>query len=129
MEKKFSKGGKASKRPSKQRKYRANAPLHIKKKFFSSNLKKDLRRKYLRRNFPLRKGDTVKVLRGRFKGRSAKIGSLNLGKLRVYLEGVQVAKRDGTKANVHFDPSNLQITELQLEDRKRVKALERNLKK
>lgn len=127
--KKFSIGWKASKRPSKQRKYRMNAPLHVKRKFLSTNLSKPLRRKYLRRNFYVRKGDTVKVLRGKFKGRTSKISSLDMHKLRVFLEGVQVSKRDGTKANVHFDPSNLQITDLALEDKKRIRSLERKLKK
>lgn len=129
MAKKFSKKWKASKKPGKQRKYRANAPLHIKRKFISSHLSKELKRKYLRRSFPVCKGDMVKVLRGQFKGKRAKIASLDFAKLRVYLEGMQRLKKDGTKANVHFDPSNLQILELYLEDKKRIKALGRNLKK
>ena len=35
-----------SKQPRKQRKYRHNAPLHIKKKFISVNFTKELREKY-----------------------------------------------------------------------------------
>lgn len=129
MAKKFHKAWKASKQPSKQRKYRANAPLHIKRKFLSANLGKDLRRKYLRRSCILRKGDTVKVLRGRFRKRTAKIASFDIRRGKVYLENIQVNKKDGTKANVNFDPSNLQILELYLEDKKRIKALQRKLKK
>ena len=126
---KYNKKWKASKKPSKQRKYRINAPLHIKRKFLSANLTKPLRRKYLRRNFPLRKGDTIKVMRGKFKGKTGKVLTVNTRKSRVFLEGIQVAKKDGTKTNVHFDPSNLQIVELTLEDRKRKVAVERNIKK
>ncbi|OYT41773.1 50S ribosomal protein L24 [Candidatus Pacearchaeota archaeon ex4484_26] len=129
MAKKFSKKWKGSKKPAKQRKYRANAPLHIRRKFLSAHLSKELKRKYLRRSFPVRKGDTVKILKGEFKGKKAKVASLDLARLKVYLEGIQRLKKDGTKVNVNFDPSNLQIINLYLEDRKRVGALERNLKK
>lgn len=128
MAKKFSKKWKASKKPSKQRKYRANAPLHIKRKLISSHLSKELRKRYNRRSFQLRKGDTVKVLRGSFKKKTAKVSDIDLKKLRVYLEGIQRTRRDGTKVNVTFDPSNLLIVELNLEDRKRIKSLERNIK-
>ena len=70
-------------------------------------------------NSAVRKGDTIKVMRGQFKGKKAKIASLDMIRLKIYLENIQVTKKDGTKANVHFDPSNLQITELVLEDKER----------
>jgi len=125
MKKKFSKHWKASKQPRKQRKYRANAPLHIRHKLMSANLDKDLRKKYGRRSFPLRKGDSVKIMRGEFKGKTGKISVVDLKKLRVAVEGIQRTKKDGTKINVWFDPSNLQIKELNLEDKKRMKAIDK----
>jgi large subunit ribosomal protein L24 len=128
MEKKWSKNWKSSKQPRKQRKYRLNAPLHLRKKFLSAHLSKELRQKYKRRNFPLRKGDVVKVMRGKFKGKTAKVESIDLKRLKVYLEGIAVEKQNKLKAPVPFDPSNLQIIELNLNDRKRIEALERNLK-
>ena len=39
--------------------------------------------------------------------------------------GIEVAKKDGTKAFYPFEPSNLLITELSLDDKKRVRSLER----
>jgi large subunit ribosomal protein L24 len=128
MEKKWSKNWKSSKQPRKQRKYRLNAPLHLRKKFLSAHLSKELRQKYKRRSFPLRKGDFVKVMRGKFKGKTAKVESIDLKRLKVYLEGIAVEKQNKLKAPVPFDPSNLQIIELNLNDRKRIEALERNLK-
>ena len=125
MKKKFSTAWIGSKKPSKQRKYRANAPLHLRHKFMAAHLSKELKKKYLRRSFPLRKGDTVKVLRGAFKKRTAKVSSLDFARLKVYLDGIQKQRRDGTKVNVPLEPSNLLITELTLEDKERVKALER----
>lgn len=125
MKKKFSTKWKASKQPRKQRKYSANAPLHIRKKFVSANLSKGLRKKYGKRNFPIRKGDIVKVMRGKFKKKQGKITDVKIKISKVIVEGIQIKKKDGSKVNVRLQPSNLQIIELNLEDRKRRKALER----
>ena len=57
MNKKFSQHWKSSKQRRKQRKYLANAPLHTKNKFVSSNLAKGLRKTYGIRSLTLRKGD------------------------------------------------------------------------
>jgi len=123
MKQKFSTSWKASKKPSKQRKYSANAPLHIKKKFVSVNLSKELRKKYEKRNIPVRKGDNVKIMRGKFKGKEGKVLKVELKKSKVTIESIQIKKQDGSKVNVKMQPSNLQIIELNLEDRKRNKAL------
>ena len=125
MKRKFSKNWKASKQPRKQRKYLAKAPLSTRKKLISSNFSKELRSKYGKRNFPLRKGDTVKIMVGKLKGRTGKITEISLKKLKVVIEGIQIKKQDGSKANIKMQPSNLQIIELNLEDRKRKQALER----
>ena len=129
MKKKFSTQWKSNNQTRKQRKYLANAPLHLRHKFLSANLSKELRKKYKRRGFPVRKGDKVKIMVGKFKGKEGKIGSVDLKKLRVTIEGIQRQKKDGTKINVYFHPSNLQILELNLEDKERIKALERKIKK
>ncbi|MEK6852509.1 MAG: 50S ribosomal protein L24 [Nanoarchaeota archaeon] len=118
--KKFSKHWTASKKPKKQRKYRYNAPLHLRQKLVSSNLSKELRKRYKVRSISVRKGDSVKVMRGGFKGKTAKVASVDLRKLKVSLEGIQRTKKDGTKVTVNFDPSNLQIHEV-VEDSRRFK--------
>jgi len=119
MKQKFSTKWKASKQVRKQRKYRANAPLHLRHKLISANLSKDLRKRYSRRSFPLRKNDTVKVMRGKFRGKSGKINKVDLKKLKVSIEGLQIQKKDGTKIQSWFVPSNLQIQELILDDKER----------
>jgi len=121
MNKEFSKAWKASKRPAKQRKFVANAPLHIKRKFVSANLSKELRKKHEKRNIPIIKGDTAKIMRGKFKGKQGKVIEVNLKTSRIILEGIQVKKRDGSKSNVRLQPSNVQIIELNLNDKKRLK--------
>jgi len=127
MKKEFSKNWKSSKQPRKQRKYLANAPLHVRKKFVSANLSKDLRKSQKKRSIPLRKGDVVKIMRGRFKRKQGKITEINLKNLKVIVDGIQIKKQDGSKVNVKLQPSNLQIIELNTEDKKRLK--ERNKQK
>jgi len=124
MKKEFSTAWKSSKQPRKQRKYAAKAPLHIKKKLVSVNLSKDLRKKHEKRNLPVRKGDVVKVKRGKFKGKQGKVLSVKLKMQKIIVEGIQIKKLDGSKVNVNLRPSNLQIIGLNLEDKRRLKKKE-----
>jgi large subunit ribosomal protein L24 len=112
MKKKFSTHWKGSKQPRKQRKYVANAPLHLRKKFVSINLAKELRKKQGKRNIVAKKGDKVRVFNGRFKGKTGKIISINLKTSKIIVEELNVKKMDGSKASVKMQPSNLQIIEL-----------------
>ena len=116
----FSTSWKSSIQPRKQHKYRHNAPLHVRHKFLSAHLSKELRKKYSKRNLPLRKGDEVLVMRGAFKKKKAKVFSVDHGRARVSLEGIQRTKKDGTKVSVVFNPRSLQIIALTLEDKRRL---------
>jgi len=129
MKSKFSTSWLSSKKPRKQRKYRANAPLHTKHKFLSSQLSKELRKKYGKRSFPVRKGDEVLVMRGSFKKKRATVSIIDLTRTRVALENIQRTKKDGTKVNVWFDPSSVQIQTLALDDKKRIAVLSRGKSK
>jgi len=126
MKKKFSTHWLSSKLPRKQRKYLANALLHLRHKFLNSPLSKSLRQKYKKRNLPIRKGDEVLVMRGAFRKKKAKVSSINLKRSRVILENIYRTKKDGSKVNVYFHPSKLQIHSLNLDDKHRLTALNRN---
>jgi len=126
MKRKFSTHWNSSSQPRKQRKYSANAPLHIKRKFLSVNLSKELRKKHKKRNVPARKGDTVKIMVGKFKKKQGKIISIDVKTSKVKIEGIMIKKQDGSKVNVKIHPSNLQIVELNLEDKKRMKIQNKN---
>ena len=125
MKKKFSKAWKSSKQPRKQRKYLANAPIHLKRKMMSINLSKELRQKHSKRNIVAKKGDTVKIMRGKFKNKKGKIIEIKIKMSKIFVEGIQAKKQDGSKVNVKLQPSNLQLIELDLTDRKRAKRLEK----
>lgn len=129
MKAKFSLSWKSSKLVRKQRKYRANAPLHIKQKFVSVHLAKDLRKKYNTRSFKVRKGDTVKVLTGQFTGKSGKVEKVMLRRSKLNIENIQISKKDGTKAYYPINPSNVMITELNLDDKLRKQKIESFTKK
>ena len=120
MKKEFSKEWKASSQPRKQRKFLAKAPLHIKRKQLNANLSKELRSKY-GRSLILKKGDKVKIMRGKHKGKSGKITKIIVKRLKIYIEGIQTKKQDGSKVDVPIRASNLQIKELNLEDKKIIK--------
>lgn len=120
MNKKFSKHWKSSNKPRKQKKYLANAPLHLRRKFLHVQLSKELRKKYGIRNITINRGDTVKVMKGKFKKKQGKVTEVNTKRLRIFVEGVQIKKQDGSKANVFLRPANLQIIELNF-DKKRSK--------
>ena len=119
MKSQFSKTWNSSTQPRKQRKYRYNAPSNIRRKFLSVNLAKDLREKHGARNAKIRSGDKVKILRGNFRSKTGVVDKVDLTNLKVYVVGVEVLKRDGSKAKVPLNPSNLQIVELKLDDKLR----------
>ena len=125
MKSKWSKSWKSSKQPRKQRKYILNAPLHIVRKLMSVRLTKDLKQKYSKRNIPVRKGDTVKIMVGQYKGKIGKVDNVDLKHKRVYVEGIFRTKKDGNKIPLASQPSNLMIMDLNLDDKLRRKALER----
>ena len=125
MKIKFSRTWEKSKQPRKQRKYRYKAPLHIKTKFMAAHLSKELRQKHNKRSFPVRKGDKVQVMRGQFKKKIGKIARADLKKSKVYIEGIEIMKKDGTKTLYPINPSNLLILEFNLDDKKRVQTLKR----
>lgn len=129
MKKKFSNAWKSSRQRRKQRKYIYNAPVHLRCNFLSANLSKELRKKYNRRSFSLRKGDSVRIMRGEFKNKKGKITAINTKRAKIYIESIQKTKKDGTKINVPLKPSKLQILELSLDDKKRIKVLEAKVKK
>ena len=58
-------------------------------------------------------------MRGKFKGKQGKVTAVKLNISKIIIEGIQVKKQDGSKVNIKLQPSNLQIIELNLEDRRR----------
>lgn len=124
MKTKWSRTWKSSVQPRKQRKYVANAPLHIKRKFSRSHLSKELMKKHKTRSVLPVSGDTAKIVRGSYKGKQGKIEKVDVKNSRVYITGVEYMKKDGNTIKAPVNPSNIIITSLNLADKKRGKRLE-----
>jgi large subunit ribosomal protein L24 len=125
MKRKFSKSWKRSTQPRKKRKYRHNAPMHIRQKFVSAHMDKNLRKSYGKRSLPVRKGDEVIVLRGEFKKKKGSVTRVDLKKSRVFIDNVKKKKVSGQEFELPVDPSNIMITKLNLDDKMRKKTLQR----
>jgi len=110
---------KISKQPRKQRLARYTAELHERGKFLAVNLAKDLRLKHKKRSIRIKKGDTIEIMRGDFKGKVGNVSKVEIKKEKIYVEGIDIIKKDGTKIPKHFKASNLKITALDLTDKKR----------
>lgn len=125
----WSKKWKSSKQSRKQRKYRHNAPLHVKHRFLSALLSKELRTKHSIRNIPLRKKDKVKIMRGKFKGVIGEIESVSLRIGKVFVKGAEFKKDEGRVVKYPIDPSKTMIIELDTSDKKRKESMEKGGKK
>ncbi len=110
-----------TKRASKQRKRFYSAALHEIGDRMSCALSKVLREKEGTRSVPVRAGDKVKVMRGNFKGKSAKVTKVNRYKRQVFIEGITRKKADGTEIQVPFKASNLAIVDLDKGDSRRMR--------
>ena len=113
-----------SKQPRKVRKALYNAPLHKRRKMISSHLSDELIWKYDTRSVPVRKGDTVKIIRGALQGHVEKVVKIDTKKRKILIEGATIAKADGTRIPRLIDPSNVIITKLDLTDPRRKAKIE-----
>lgn len=110
----------ASSQRRKQRKYRYNAPLHIKGKFMNAPVVKELAAKNGVKTMRVRVGDKVRILRGQFKGREGKVDRVDLKSTKVFVEKVVLLKKDGaTKVPYPIHPSNVMIVEFDATDKRR----------
>jgi large subunit ribosomal protein L24 len=116
-----------SMKPRKQRKELYNAPLHVKRNWISSHLEENLLLKYDKRAVPVVKGDTIRVMRGSFKGHEDKVVKIDVKRSFLEIEGITMSKADGNKIAKPIHPSNVIITKLNLTDKWRRKKLERGL--
>ncbi len=123
MNEEFSSHWVSSKSPKKQRKYRQNAPLHLKHRMLAAHLSKELRQTYNVRNMPLKKGDGVVVMRGKFKGQEGKIDKVYTKQLKVSLDSIKATTKKGNKVPFKLRPSALLIKDLNISDRFRAEKL------
>jgi large subunit ribosomal protein L24 len=89
-----------------------------------SNLSDDLRKQYKKRNANVVKGDTVKIMRGEYKGVEGKVEKINTEKGKLSIEGVQREKIKGGNVKVLIHSSNVIISSLNMDDNFRKNKME-----
>ncbi|MDD3178621.1 MAG: 50S ribosomal protein L24 [Candidatus ainarchaeum sp.] len=110
-----------TKNPGKQRKLFFKAPLHLKRKQVVAPIDKKKALEIGKKALPIRKGDTVKVLVGKYKGKSGKVEKVSYIKSKVYIKDLVYKNLKGQEKFVPFTPSNLVILDVVLSDSKRFK--------
>ena len=115
-----------SKYASKQRKALYNAPNHVRNKSVGSHLSDELQGKLGLRTVRVVRGDTVRVVRGDedILGLEGKVTSVDTQNGRLVIEGVTIAKADGTMTERPVHASNVVITKLDMKDNYRKQKLQ-----
>ena len=91
-------------------------------------ISKDLRKKYSRRSIRIMTDDTVKVMRGEYKGLTGKVSKISTETSGVAIEGNKKEKLKGEKIDVYIHSTNMIITSLNTDDKWRLKILEKKPK-
>jgi large subunit ribosomal protein L24 len=91
-------------------------------------ISKDLRKKYSRRSVRIIIDDTVKVVRGEYKGLTGKVAKISTESNSIAIEGNKKEKLKGEKVDVYIHSTNTVITSLNTDDKWRVKILEKKSK-
>jgi len=113
-----------SAQPRKVRAAIYSGSVRVRNKSLSSTLSKDLKEKHSYDHVTLRKGDTVKIMRGDFKGIEGKVSKTFSKSGRITVEGVTREKLKGGTVPVKVNASKVMVTSLNLDDKLRRKALE-----
>ncbi|MBI4167384.1 MAG: 50S ribosomal protein L24 [Candidatus Aenigmarchaeota archaeon] len=107
-----------------QRKMSLYAPLHKKKKLMHVALSKDLRIQLKRRSLGIRKGDEVRIIKGKFKNTQGTVTKVDLKKMKVYIDTAVVKKKSGGQVQVPISTAKLRITKLITTDKSRQKLMQ-----
>ena len=116
-------------KPTKVRNQQTYRATHqVINKQISAPISKDLRKKYSRRSVRIMADDTVKVIRGEYKGISGKVTKVSTQNNSIAIEGNKKEKLKGEKIDVYIHSTNVIITGLNTDDKWRLKILEKKPK-
>lgn len=101
-----------------------NATLFTKSKLMCGHLSKELQQKYSRSSIRVTEGDTVRVMRGEYKGVTGKVMRVSTDKNGVAVEGIKKEKLKGGNIDVFIHTSNILVTDINTEDKWRQNKLE-----
>ncbi|KAF8334212.1 uncharacterized protein EI90DRAFT_3153536 [Cantharellus anzutake] len=119
---KYNPGVSSSRR--KARKAYFTAPSSVRHSLMSAPLSKALRKEHNVRSLPIAKGDVVKILVGKHKGREGKVTTVYRKKWVIFIEHVTREKSNGSTVQLGIRPSNVVITTPKI-DKGRKRMLQR----
>ncbi len=105
-----------SRLPRHQRKAVFTADTFERRKRMSVPLSRELRRRYGRRQVPVRKGDTVRILSGSYVGREERVAKVNRRSYTVTLDNVTGKTADAKMKPLPMRTNHLLLTKLNLSD-------------
>ena len=105
-----------SRLPRQQRKAVYTADTFERRKRMAVPLSRELRRRYGRRQVPVRKGDTVRILSGSYVGREERVAKVDRRSYSVTLDNVTGKTADAKLKPLPIRTSHLLLTKLNLAD-------------
>jgi len=109
--------------PRRQRRALYSADTFERRRRMTVLLSRELRARFHRRSVPLRKGDTVRVLGGSYKGREERVAKIDRRAYAVTLDNVTLKTADEKMKPLDLRPGHLVITKLNLSDAWRRRSL------
>jgi large subunit ribosomal protein L24 len=100
-------------------------PKHQRDKMVGAILEDSLRKQYGRKNVRVIKGDSVRVMRGEYKGVEGKVEKVHTQRATFHIEGIQREKIRGGQVKVPIHSSNVMVIGLNLDDDYRTSKLQR----
>ncbi len=114
-------------KPTKIRNYQIyRAPYAVKSNQVGSPLSEELRKKYGKRSVRVVVDDSVRIIRGEYKGIDGKVTKVSIMKNSIAIEGIKREKLKGEKTDVYIPASNVVVTGLNTDDHWRKTKLEGN---
>ena len=96
-----------TKRTSRKKQYAM--PLHKRKALVRVHVSKDLRKELKKRAVTVKKGDTVRIMRGKHKGKEGAVVRVSYKKGVVFVQGISRINSRGKDVFVPLNPSNLML--------------------
>ena len=116
-------------KPTKMRNHQTyRATNQFASKQICAPISKDLRKKYSRRSARIMLEDTIRVIRGEYKGITGKVSKISTESNSIAIEGNKKEKLKGDKIDVYIHTTNVIITALNTDDKWRLKILEKKPK-
>jgi large subunit ribosomal protein L24 len=99
-------------------------PKHKRDKIVGAVLEDGLRKQYGKKRIRVTKGDSVKVIRGEYKGVEGKVDKVDTQHATFHIEGIQREKIRGGQVKVPIHSSKVMVIALNLDDKYRSNKLQ-----